>query len=346
MSDPLQLDKVHVQYGDFVAVCDVSLTLQTGEIGCLLGPSGCGKTSLLRAIAGFEPIASGRITVDDTVIASESYTMPAEHRNIGMMFQDFALFPHLTIERNIAFGLQELSSTDRRQRTREMLELVGLADIGGKFPHEISGGQQQRIALARALAPKPRVLLLDEPFSGLDEELRNTLASEIRQLLKAQHVTALLVTHDQHEAFAMADKITLLNDGRLIQSGSGESLYQTPASPFAAGFIGEGSLLQVTPVVDYATSALHRLLVDAIGLPPSGEYQVLLRPEQLVYDPSGLSLTINQRHYRGSHYLYELSLGDGQSLKCITELAVELEPGASLTVRLATQQLVAFSCDN
>lgn len=343
MSDQLKLDKVQVQYGDVVAVHDVSLSLQTGEIGCLLGPSGCGKTSLLRAIAGFEPIAAGSITVDNTLIASEAINVPAEHRKIGMMFQDFALFPHLTIERNIAFGLRQLTTAKQRERTRDMLTLVGLADVGAKFPHEISGGQQQRIALARALAPEPQVLLLDEPFSGLDEELRTSLASEIRLLLKAQQVTALLVTHDQHEAFAMADQIGLMNKGRLIQSGSGENLYQSPASPFAAGFIGEGSLITVDPAADGVPGSLQLLLTGAAGLPTSTQYEVLLRPEHLVYDRAGLPLPIVQRHYRGSHYLYELSLDDGQIVKCVAELGVELDPGASLPVRLTQEQLIFFA---
>jgi iron(III) transport system ATP-binding protein len=340
MSDQLTLDKVQVQYGDFIAVREVSLTLQNAEIGCLLGPSGCGKTSLLRAIAGFEPVTKGRITVNDTVIASDTYTMPAEDRNIGMVFQDFALFPHLSIARNITFGLQKLSSKAQRERTQEMLDLVGLPDAGRKFPHEISGGQQQRIALARALAPRPSVLLLDEPFSGLDEELRASLASEIRLLLKSQKVTALLVTHDQHEAFAMADQIALMNEGGLVQSGPGETLYQSPASPFAAGFIGEGTLLEVSSTAD---GTLRTLLADVTGLPSADSYQVLLRPEHLTHDSAGLPVTIAKRLYRGSHYLYELRLDDGQLLKCATTLAVELEPGASLPVRLTTEQLVAFN---
>jgi len=343
MSNQLNLDNVRVQYGDLIAVHDVSLSLQAGEIGCLLGPSGCGKTSLLRAVAGFEPIAAGNITVDETLIASEAFSKPAEQRKIGMMFQDFALFPHLTIERNIAFGLRYLSASKRLERTKDMLALIGLPAVGNKFPHEISGGQQQRVALARALAPKPQVLLLDEPFSGLDQELRNSLASEIRLLLKTQQVTALLVTHDQHEAFAMADQIALMNKGHIVQSGSGERLYQSPASPFAAGFIGEGSLITVDPTNDVAGNGLLQLLASAADLPTSDAFSVLLRPEHLVYDRDGLPLKVLQRHYRGSHYLYELALDDGQQLKCVAELGVELNPGAVLPVRLGQKQLVFFT---
>lgn len=342
MPDQLRLDNVQVQYGDVVAVRDVSLSLQTGDIGCLLGPSGCGKTSLLRAIAGFETITAGTIAIEHKLMASDAVNTPAEHRNIGMMFQDFALFPHLTIERNIAFGLRQLTSAGQRERIRDMLTLVGLPDVGAKFPHEVSGGQQQRIALARALAPRPQLLLLDEPFSGLDEEQRTSLASEIRLLLKAQHVTALLVTHDQHEAFEMADHIALMNEGQVVQTGTGESLYQSPASPFAARFIGEGSLTKVTPSADGPPSALQRILSDANQLPASAEYRVLLRPEHLVYDPAGVPLTIIQRHYRGSHYLYELSLDDGQILRCVAELTVEWGPGEPLPVRLTEKELIVF----
>ncbi len=342
MPDQLRLNKVQVQYGHVVAVHDVSLSLQTGEIGCLLGPSGCGKTSLLRAIAGFETITAGTIAVENKLMASDAVNTPAELRNIGMMFQDFALFPHLTIERNIAFGLRQLTTALQRDRIREMLALVGLPDVGSKFPHEVSGGQQQRIALARALAPKPQLLLLDEPFSGLDEEQRTSLASEIRLLLKAQHVTALLVTHDQHEAFAMADHIALMNEGQVVQVGTGESLYQSPASPFAARFIGEGSLTKVTLLADGTPGALQRILNEANQLPASAGYEVLLRPEHLVYDRAGVPLTIIQRHYRGSHYLYDLSLDDGQILKCIADLTVEQAPGESLSVRLTEKNLIVF----
>ncbi|MDG2045860.1 MAG: ABC transporter ATP-binding protein [Halioglobus sp.] len=342
MPDQLKLHNLQVQYGDVVAIRDVSLSLQTGDIGCLLGPSGCGKTSLLRAIAGFEVITAGTIAIKDKLIASDMINIPAEHRNIGMVFQDFALFPHLTVEHNVAFGLRHLTAAEQRDRIQEMLALVGLPDVGTKFPHEISGGQQQRVALARALAPKPQLLLLDEPFSGLDEAQRTSLASEIRLLLKAQHVTALLVTHDQHEAFEMADHIALMNEGQVVQAGTGESLYQSPASPFAAKFIGEGSLTKVISSADGPPGVLQQLLNGANQLTTSIEYHVLLRPEHLVYDPSGVPLTIIQRHYRGSHYLYELSLDDGQILRCATELTIECDRGEPLPVRLTEKDLIVF----
>ena len=212
----LELRSVSVQYGETVAVESADLALEAGQIGCLLGPSGCGKTTLLRAIAGFEPLSAGEISLHGQQISTPSSMLPPEQRRVGMVFQDFALFPHLNVGRNVAFGLKDLAGEARQQRVEEMLELVGLAAYADRFPHELSGGQQQRVALARALAPAPEIVLLDEPFSSLDSQLREALAREVRDLLKARGVTAILVTHDQQEAFAMADQITLLHAGRIV----------------------------------------------------------------------------------------------------------------------------------
>ena len=202
----LQLDKIHISFGAAHIVNGVSLQLEQGEIGCLLGPSGCGKTTLLRAIAGFQSLQVGSISIDNNTVSESNKTVPPEQRGVGMVFQDFALFPHLNVADNISFGMRKASSTERRKRVDELLDRIGLPGYHKRFPHELSGGQQQRIALARALAPKPGLLLLDEPFSSLDAELRERLAVEVRELLKNEGITALLVTHDQQEAFAMADK--------------------------------------------------------------------------------------------------------------------------------------------
>ncbi|MEP1595297.1 MAG: ABC transporter ATP-binding protein, partial [Halieaceae bacterium] len=241
MSRQLRVDGVSVAYGDFTAVREVSLELEAGDIACLLGPSGCGKTSLLRAIAGFEPITTGCISLNNSELSTPDHTLPTEQRRVGMVFQDFALFPHLSVADNVGFGLSTLGKQARRQKVAEMLTLVGLEQYATSFPHQLSGGQQQRVALARALAPNPDLLLLDEPFSSLDSELRESLAAEVRALLKASGVTAVLVTHDQHEAFAVADHITLMKDGGVVQAGTPRSLYQTPNAPFVADFIGQGS---------------------------------------------------------------------------------------------------------
>ena len=213
----LEVIQLSVTYAGQVmpAVRQVSFGLRAGDIGVLIGPSGCGKTTLLRAVAGLEPASSGEIRLGDEVVSKAGLSLPAESRHVGMVFQDYALFPHLNIGRNVAFGIDHLPRTQRQSRVAEVLELVGLSGQESRFPHELSGGQQQRVALARALAPKPRLLLLDEPFSNLDVDLRERLAHEVRGILKAANTTALFVTHDQLEAFAVGDTIGVMNQGEL-----------------------------------------------------------------------------------------------------------------------------------
>ena len=237
----LQLKEVSLAYNNQRVVDDVSISLEEGEIACLLGPSGCGKTTLLRAIAGFKSLCGGTIDSAGETLSSLSVTVVPENRSIGMVFQDFALFPHLSVADNITFGVRHLSRKDKDQRLLELLKLIGLSGSEGKYPHELSGGQQQRVALARAIAPKPQLLLLDEPFSSMDVELRAALTKEVRSILKHEKVTALMVTHDQHEAFSMADRIGVMNEGRLLQWDTAENLYHSPADVFVARFVGRGS---------------------------------------------------------------------------------------------------------
>src|SRR5262245_55059515 len=241
----LQLEGVTLAYGRKVVVSGLELTLPRGAIGCLLGPSGCGKTTVLRAIAGFEPVAAGTVQLDGQVLSRHDRHLPPEQRRVGMVFQDQALFPHLTVTDNVGFGLR---NSDTRARVAQMLDTVGLAHVAKRYPHELSGGQQQRVALARALAPAPRLLLLDEPFSNLDIELREHLGAEVRALLKAGGITALLVTHDQHEAFAIADEIGVMRDGRIQQWDNAYNLYHQPANRFVADFVGQGVFLPGTVV--------------------------------------------------------------------------------------------------
>ena len=218
----LEVSQLRVQYATQAAqaraaVQNVTLGLRAGDIGVLIGPSGCGKTTLLRAVAGLEPVSSGSIRLSGQTVSDATTHLPAEQRRIGMVFQDYALFPHMDVERNLAFGIQHLPAAQRKQRVREVLDLVGLAGAEKRFPHELSGGQQQRVALARALAPSPQLLLLDEPFSNLDVDLRERLAHEVREILKAAGATALFVTHDQLEAFAIGDMIGVMHEGLLHQ---------------------------------------------------------------------------------------------------------------------------------
>lgn len=224
-------------------VDNLSLTLQQGYIGCLLGASGCGKTTVLRAIAGFEPLRQGQIYLGQTRLSEPGYQVEPEHRNVGMMFQDYALFPHLNIEKNVGFGLRLLGKQGRHDRVMEMLELVGLGGIARRFPHELSGGQQQRVALARALAPEPELLLLDEPFSNLDVDTRERLAFEVREILQATGHTALLVTHNQAEAFAIADRIGVMEQGNMVQWDTPYGLHHNPVSTFVADFVRREALM-------------------------------------------------------------------------------------------------------
>ncbi|CAJ49534.1 ABC transporter, ATP-binding protein, partial [Bordetella avium 197N] len=244
--DFLELEHLVLGYdtpqGLKTVVQDLSFGLPAGQIGCLLGESGCGKTTALRAIAGFEPLRAGRISLGGRLLSSTTTQIVPEKRNVGMMFQDYALFPHLTVAQNVAFGLRRLPKEKQAQRVTEMLELVGLEQAAQSYPHEISGGQQQRVALARALAPSPELLLLDEPFSNLDVDTRERLAFEVRDILKATGHTAILVTHNQAEAFAIADRIGIMQAGRLAQWDTPYKLRHAPASEFVSGYIRREAL--------------------------------------------------------------------------------------------------------
>lgn len=224
-------------------VNQLNLQLDQGNIGCLLGASGCGKTTVLRAIAGFEPLRAGAIYLNQQLLSSVDQTVVPEKRNVGMMFQDYALFPHLTVEKNISFGLRKQHKQERQHRVMEMLDLIGLEDLAKRYPHELSGGQQQRVALARALAPKPSLLLLDEPFSNLDVDTRERLAFEVREILQKTGLTAILVTHNQAEAFAIADRIGVMKDGHIVQWDTAYGLHHNPVNDFVSDFIRREALL-------------------------------------------------------------------------------------------------------
>ena len=248
------------------AVESVSLGLAAGDIGVLIGPSGCGKTTLLRAVAGLEPVSQGEIRLGGTLVSQAGHSLAPEARRIGMVFQDYALFPHLTVGRNVAFGIHRLPKAEQAARVAEVLQLVGLSGSEGSYPHELSGGQQQRVALARALAPRPQLLLLDEPFSNLDVELRERLAHEVRGILKAAGTTALFVTHDQLEAFAIGDRIGVIQAGRLHQWDDAYALYRRPATRFVADFIGHGVFAPATLELLEGNVVAHTPLGDLTDL--------------------------------------------------------------------------------
>lgn len=339
----LNVQQISVQYQQQIAVDKVSFTLQQGEVGCLLGPSGCGKTSILRAIAGFEPIIEGSIVLGGHALVNRKVNLPPQARNVGMVFQDFALYPHLTVWDNVAFGISQRSKQQQKERTSFLLALVGLDGFENRYPHELSGGQQQRVALVRALAPSPDLLLMDEPFSNLDVTLRQSLAEELRQILKQANIMTILVTHDQTEAFAMADTIGVMHQGKLAQWGGAETLYQTPASRFVAGFIGQGVLLPATLLDDSVlTTALGKAEV-AKHIDDGGHLVAHIRPEMLAIDSqSKLKAMVSKRLYLGGQVLYNLRLEDATEVQCLAPSQQNYPVDSVVGIKLLSQQLNCY----
>lgn len=346
----LSLSNICVAYDKKSVVKQVSFTVQSGEIGCLLGPSGCGKTSILRAIAGFEPVTQGEIHLRGSLVAGAHTHTEPERRKVAVVFQDFALFPHLNVGQNIAFGLHHYSPAQKSQRVTELLALVGLEEISERFAHSLSGGQQQRVALARALAPRPDLLLLDEPFSSLDAELREELAQDIRRILKHEGTSALLVTHDQHEAFAMADNIGVLREGQLLQWASAYQLYHQPVDKFVASFIGQGTLLAGEIINKHYLAT--KLGVFPLSPQQTTQYataqgiEVLVRPDDIVHDDDSSNVAkVMARAFKGAHILYELALNDdpGAKVLCLAPSHHDHGLGERIGIRLDLKHLVIFA---
>jgi iron(III) transport system ATP-binding protein len=338
----LDIDRLSCAYAGQPAVRDLGLTLRPGELGCLLGPSGCGKTTLLRAIAGFHAPDSGTLRLR----GADALALPPEKRGLGFVFQDLALFPHLTVADNVAFGLHRLDAGARRARGLETLALLGLQDMAGRYPHELSGGQQQRVALARSLAPRPDLLLLDEPFSSLDADLRGRLRDELRALLKRLGIAALLVTHDQEEAFAFADTVGVMNAGRLLQWAPGFELYHRPATPFVASFVGEGRFLAARVIDERRVStALGELTVGSdLPFAIGSAVRVLLRPDDLMpSDESGIEAEVSAVAFRGAETLHTLKLPDGTALTALFPSHQQREPGDRVRVRPDLAHVVVFA---
>jgi iron(III) transport system ATP-binding protein len=345
MANQLEVKQASVRYGRQRVVDSVSFDLASGAIGSLLGPSGCGKTSLLRAIAGFEPLSQGEILLHGKCVSRQGYTLAPEKRRVGMVFQDFALYPHLTVKQNVAFGLRGISARQQGQRVAELTRLVGLDGLENKYPHQLSGGQQQRVALIRAMAPRPEILLLDEPFSGLDVELREQLAREVRMILKREAVSAILVTHDQLEAFALADIVGVLGSGRLRQWDSGYNIYHKPADRFVAEFVGQGTIIHGEVLADGRIDcALGLMHTDLTQQHQTGDrVELLLRPDDIVHDDhSDFKLEIKDKIFQGAEYLYTLSLEDGTELLCLVQSHHDHGIGERIGVRLAVNHVVAF----
>jgi iron(III) transport system ATP-binding protein len=339
-------------YGEQEVVRGLSFSLARGAIGCLLGPSGCGKTTVLRCIAGFEAVQEGEIRLGARVVSRPGATLAPEKRRIGMVFQDYALFPHLRIAENIAFGLRRAPIAERAARLQELAELVGLSSVLQRYPHEISGGQQQRVALARALAPRPDLLLLDEPFSNLDVELRERLSHEVRDIIRASGATAILVTHDQHEAFAVADEIGILHEGRIQQWDTAYNLYHRPANRFVADFVGQGVFLPAKVLnarqVEIELGVLEgdipgdcRLGCDACVRGCMAD--ILLRPDDVVHDDAAPTRAeVVHKAFRGAEILYTLRLTSGRKVLALVPSHHNHALGERIGIRLDVDHVVAF----
>ena len=350
----LELKHVSQSYAARRVLRDLSFVLNAGDIGCLLGPSGCGKTTVLRAIAGFEPITGGEIVLNGERVSAPGFIVPAEKRRIGMVFQDYALFPHLNVAANVGFGLHGQSRTERNKRVEELLQTVGLEGSGKAYPHELSGGQQQRVALARALAPCPNLLLMDEPFSNLDVELRERLSLEVRDIIKQQGATAIIVTHDQHEAFAMGDMIGVMHDGEIQQWDKAYNLYHLPKNRFVADFVGQGVLLPGKVLnanqVEIELGTLYSKTPGACstegcneGSNKGCEVEVLLRPDDIIHDDaSPLLAQVEHKAFRGADILYTLRLPGGNRVLSLVPSHHNHAIGEWIGIRLEVDHVVVF----
>jgi iron(III) transport system ATP-binding protein len=328
------------------AVQGISFAAREGEILCLLGPSGCGKTTILRAIAGFEPVRSGQLFLSGQLVSSPDVMTPTESRHVGMVFQEYALFPHLRVQDNIAFGLHHLARSERASRVQEMLRLTGLEGFERRYPHELSGGQQQRVALARALVQNPVVLLLDEPFSNLDPDMAGRMRQELHDLLRRMKTTTVLVTHDHDEAFAMADRIAVLNQGRLEQFDTPEMMYHMPATPFVADFVGQADFIPGTVSQGMVHTELGEF-PDTIECRDGTAVVVMIRPDDIHLVPTeGARARVLSRQFHGSENLYTISLPSGQIVHSSQGSTTVYQVGTAVELRVLATHTVVFRREN
>jgi iron(III) transport system ATP-binding protein len=324
------------------AVRDITFSAHEGEILCLLGPSGCGKTTILRAIAGFEPVEAGQIFLSGHLVSSPHHLTPTENRHVGMVFQEYALFPHLRVQENIAFGLRQFSRSERKARVLDMLRLVGLGGFERRYPHELSGGQQQRVALARALVQRPVLLMLDEPFSNLDPDMAGRMRQELHDLLLRTKTTTILVTHDHDEAFAMADRIAVLNQGRLEQFDTPETIYHMPVTPFVADFVGQADFVPGT----VSNGMVHTELGEfpnTLECEEGTSVVVMIRPDDIhLVEEKNSDARISARQFRGSENWYAITLPSGQVVHCSEGSKTVLAAGTAVRLSVMATHSIVF----
>ena len=325
---------------------NINFHIDDSEIGCILGPSGCGKTSLLRAIAGFESISSGSILKDGVCITNSVENTPVANRNMGMVFQDYALFPNMDVKSNIAFGLKNSTELEKDNRVNYLLDLVNLVDCKNKYPHELSGGEQQRIALVRALAPSPDIILMDEPFSNIDQDIKEELVSDVRLLLKELAITSIIVTHDQNEAFNLAEKVAIMNNGTIQQVGIPYDIYHKPVNKFVANFIGLGTFLPLKknnkgdfeiPLGPLDNNRIKNELTKFDNL------EMLIRPDDIIHnDLSIKKAKILEKQFRGAEFLYKLLYNNEHQILCYAPSHHNHEIGELIGIELDIQHYVIF----
>lgn len=336
----LQLQNVTRRYGKVVAVNNVSLAAAQGECLVIVGPSGCGKTTLLRLVAGLDVQHEGSIKIQNRIVSGKGVFVPPEERRVGLVFQDYALFPHMTIARNVAFGLHGRSKADVQRRVYEMLEMVHLTHMADRYPHELSGGERQRVALARALAPQPDILLLDEPFSSLDAGLRTAMREQLQSLLKEINITTFFVTHDQEEALLLGDRVAVVNQGRIEQVGTPEQVFHQPATHFVAEFFGYTAFISGQATANGLETELG-FLPQRLSLASGTEVNILVRPDDLTVHPDETGQAyIARTGFQGMHCMYQIALPSGRAIYSLmphtriyapgTRVRVELHPGHDL----------------
>ncbi|MFV2055809.1 MAG: ABC transporter ATP-binding protein [Thiohalomonadales bacterium] len=348
MTSLIDVKSIECRYSQQSIVRDLSFHVNPGEIACLLGQSGCGKTTVLRAIAGLEPIHNGEIHYNHKVISRAGYNLAPELRGFGMVFQDYALFPHMTIAENIGFGIRNISLVDKQARIKQLLNVVDMSEFSSRYAHELSGGQQQRVALARALAAKPKLILMDEPFSNLDVELREQLGQAVKEILQQHGATAILVTHHQDEAFAMGDHIGIMNNGQILQWDTPFNVYHEPNDFFVADFIGQGMFVDATVLSPDSLDTEFGIIKGDRAYPwPKGtKVKVLFRPDDVVADhDSQLLGEIVHKAFKGAEILYTLKLSTGSTLLSLFPSHLDHSIGEKIAIRLDLQHLVAFPTD-